>query len=177
MPSTTIERARRSTRKRCYWIAGCIGGLILAIINIAMPDTRRPRFYVPEPTNVSTEPGALVEVRPTTRDLIASNGATKRFQLCQQCFHNGVACNHAGCRQQWSQARPIPLGVLEDTVDRLAQSAERGIVGFDEYFDHVHFTPRGAERAAAALFDALLEAGLLPTPERFDSAAHLSERL
>ncbi|MGI9591835.1 MAG: hypothetical protein ACR2P8_10745 [Myxococcota bacterium] len=67
--------------------------------------------------------------------------------------------------------------ILVDTVDHLARSAEHGIVGFDEYFDHVHLTPRGAERVAAALFDGLLTAGVVPNPDRFDPAAHLSERL
>jgi lysophospholipase L1-like esterase len=66
---------------------------------------------------------------------------------------------------------------LVDTVEWLASRAEQGIVGFDEYFDHVHFTPRGAEVAAAALFAGVREAGVAPAPRGFDAAAYLSERL
>ena len=43
-------------------------GLIVAVVNIAMPDARRPRFHAPEPVNLSGA-GQLVEVSDTTPKL------------------------------------------------------------------------------------------------------------
>jgi len=51
-----------------------------------------------------------------------------------------------------------------DTVASLAAVAPGGIVGFDAFYDYVHFTPRGAVEVAAALFRAL------PTSLRADAA-------
>jgi tetratricopeptide (TPR) repeat protein len=39
-----------------------------------------------------------------------------------------------------------------DTAEALARRAPDGIVGFDEFYDYVHFTPRGAVLAAAEIF-------------------------
>lgn len=67
--------------------------------------------------------------------------------------------------------------VLVDTVARLAAREEDGVPGFGTFFDHVHFTPRGAELAAAALFEGLLDAGALPAPAGGGAGAYLEERL
>jgi tetratricopeptide (TPR) repeat protein len=40
--------------------------------------------------------------------------------------------------------------LLVDTIDRLAAASETGLVGFEQFYDYVHFTPRGAVLAAAA---------------------------
>jgi len=66
---------------------------------------------------------------------------------------------------------------LVDTASQIARSAERDILGFDEFFDHVHFTPRGAEIAAAALFEGVREAGVVTAARDYDAAAYLSKRL
>lgn len=44
---------------------------------------------------------------------------------------------------------------LVDSVAILASEAERGIIGFDEFYDYVHLTPRGALQLAAALLSEL----------------------
>ena len=49
-----------------------------------------------------------------------------------------------------------------DTVARLSAAAEHGIVGFDEYYDYVHFTPRGAVLVAAEVLREAERMGLLP---------------
>ncbi len=51
---------------------------------------------------------------------------------------------------------------LVDTVQVLAASADDGIVGFDEFYDYVHFTPRGALLVAARLFRTIQALGLVP---------------
>jgi lysophospholipase L1-like esterase len=59
---------------------------------------------------------------------------------------------------------------LLDTVALLEASAEHGIVGFDAFYDYVHFTPRGALEVAAALVDELEALGLV------DRSPHYSAR-
>jgi tetratricopeptide (TPR) repeat protein len=51
---------------------------------------------------------------------------------------------------------------LFDSIEWLSQHAEAGIVGFDEFYDYVHFTPRGALRIGAQLFRELQRAGVTP---------------
>lgn len=51
-----------------------------------------------------------------------------------------------------------------DTVEKLASVVPNGIVGFDVFYDYVHFTPRGAILVAAAIFRDL------PTSLRGDAA-------
>jgi tetratricopeptide (TPR) repeat protein len=63
-----------------------------------------------------------------------------------------------------------------DTISVLARDARNGIVGFDEFYDYVHFTPEGALRVAAALFETLTRR-VLPSPASgFDADAYVSER-
>ncbi len=71
-------------------------------------------------------------------------------------------------------ARRVPV---LDVIDRLSEEAAHGIVGFDEFYDYVHFTPRGVALVAADSFVALREAGVLPPAEGFDPEAHLRQRL
>lgn len=64
-----------------------------------------------------------------------------------------------------------------DVVQRLSEQAAGGIIGFDEFYDNVHFTPRGAVSVAAIVFDALLSAGFLPPAPDFDASAFAAERI
>jgi len=64
-----------------------------------------------------------------------------------------------------------------DVVERLSSSAQHGIVGFDEFYDYVHFTPRGVAEVAAESFRALQAAGILPPSPDFDPDAWLRRRL
>ena len=64
-----------------------------------------------------------------------------------------------------------------DSVAVLSSRAPGGIVGFGDFYDYVHFTPRGNVRMAAALFDALEEMGVTEPMPGFDSEAHAQERL
>jgi tetratricopeptide (TPR) repeat protein len=64
-----------------------------------------------------------------------------------------------------------------DTVAFLAQRATNGIVGFDEFYDYVHFTPRGAVLVAEELFDSIRRAGILPIPSSFDAAEYAREEI
>jgi tetratricopeptide (TPR) repeat protein len=53
--------------------------------------------------------------------------------------------------------------ILVDTIVSLvAAASEGGIVGFEFFYDYVHFTPRGAALAAGALVQTLAREGLLP---------------
>lgn len=64
-----------------------------------------------------------------------------------------------------------------DTVASLSRTAEHGIVGFGEFYDYVHFTPRGALLVAADVFLVLREGGLLPADLPFDPDAFVHDRL
>lgn len=66
---------------------------------------------------------------------------------------------------------------LVDVVALLEGEAEHGIIGFGEFYDYVHFTPRGSVLVAGELFRALQRAGLVPAAQGFDPEAHLRERL
>jgi tetratricopeptide (TPR) repeat protein len=65
---------------------------------------------------------------------------------------------------------------LLDVIEVLGASTEHGIVGHDEFYDYVHFTPRAAVIVAAALFDRMLADGILPATS-FDPAAYADDRL
>ncbi|MBI4819125.1 MAG: hypothetical protein HY791_22830 [Deltaproteobacteria bacterium] len=47
-----------------------------------------------------------------------------------------------------------------DLVEALSQSSEHGIVGFDMFYDYVHFTPRGAVVAGMEIFSKVDETSL-----------------
>jgi tetratricopeptide (TPR) repeat protein len=53
-----------------------------------------------------------------------------------------------------------------DAIDRLSSRAEHGIVGFDQFYDYVHFTPEGAVVLAAELYEELQILGILPGSEK-----------
>jgi tetratricopeptide (TPR) repeat protein len=66
--------------------------------------------------------------------------------------------------------------ILVDTVSALsgaAGKAKGGIVGYEFFYDYVHFTPRGAALAAGALVEKLAAEGLLPAScvERAEESA------
>lgn len=63
---------------------------------------------------------------------------------------------------------------LVDTVDVLAGRSEDGIVGFDVFYDYVHFTPAGAMWTAAAIFDELVRGGVVE-PGRIDTDEWVEE--
>jgi lysophospholipase L1-like esterase len=66
---------------------------------------------------------------------------------------------------------------LVDTVEVLSHQAEHGIVGFDEFYDYVHFTPLGNLRVAAALFDEMHRQGWLPDALSFDPQGYVAAEL
>ena len=55
--------------------------------------------------------------------------------------------------------RDVPL---LDTIDLLSRRSPNGIVGFDVFYDYVHFSPRGALAVAGALYAKLADLGLTP---------------
>jgi hypothetical protein len=67
--------------------------------------------------------------------------------------------------------------IAVDTVAALAADAPHAIVGFEHFYDYVHFTPRGAAVAAAALFGALADARVIEPSDDFDLGAARVERL
>jgi lysophospholipase L1-like esterase len=66
---------------------------------------------------------------------------------------------------------------LVDTVDLLASRAAGGIIGFDEFYDYVHFTPRGNAIEAAALFEKLQQMGVTGPAPGFDVWRHAESRI
>jgi len=64
-----------------------------------------------------------------------------------------------------------------DSVSALAADAPHGILGFEHFYDYVHFTPRGAAVAGAAIFRALADAGAIAPEPGFDLAARRAQRL
>lgn len=64
-----------------------------------------------------------------------------------------------------------------DLVESLSQRAEHGIVGFDEFYDYVHFTPRGALLAAHSVYDAILRNEILPDTGVLDLETHTQQEL
>lgn len=70
------------------------------------------------------------------------------------------------------------LAPLLDTIDLLSDQADHGILGDREFYDYVHFTPRGCVLTAAAIFERLgaQKQDLAPS-EDFDLADHVAGRL
>jgi lysophospholipase L1-like esterase len=62
-----------------------------------------------------------------------------------------------------------------DVVGSLAAAHEHGIVGFDDLYDYVHFTPDGTVRVAGAIFREIQRDTRLPSAGSFDSAAYERE--
>ena len=66
---------------------------------------------------------------------------------------------------------------LVDTVELLLSRADGGIIGFDEFYDYVHFTPRGNVIVAAALFEKLQQMGVTGPAPGFDVWRHAQSRI
>jgi lysophospholipase L1-like esterase len=66
---------------------------------------------------------------------------------------------------------------LVDVVELLARRAPDGIVGFDEFYDYVHLTPRGNVLVASGIYEAMRAMDVVPPAPGFDLAAFVSERL
>jgi lysophospholipase L1-like esterase len=65
---------------------------------------------------------------------------------------------------------------LIDTIEVLAVRSEHGIIGFDVFYDYVHFTPPGAMWVAAAIFDELTRGGVVE-PNTFDANDWVQEAI
>jgi tetratricopeptide (TPR) repeat protein len=72
------------------------------------------------------------------------------------------------------QADSVPV---LDVIDELQRSAQHGIVGFDEFYDYVHFTPKGALQVAAALYDELVRLRVIEPELAFDPDAFVATEL
>lgn len=66
---------------------------------------------------------------------------------------------------------------LLDSVDLLARQSRDGIVGFDEFYDYVHFTLRGNVQIAAGLYAAMEAMGVIPPAPGFDLEAAARARI
>jgi tetratricopeptide (TPR) repeat protein len=66
---------------------------------------------------------------------------------------------------------------LVDAVDVLSNQAAYGIVGFDEFYDYVHLTPRGALVVAAALFDEITRERWVTDAGLFDPQAYVAAEI
>jgi tetratricopeptide (TPR) repeat protein len=66
---------------------------------------------------------------------------------------------------------------LVDVIEYLSADALHGIIGFGEFYDYVHFTPRAVVLVAAETFRTLLASGVLPEPGGFDVDAYVRDRL
>lgn len=64
-----------------------------------------------------------------------------------------------------------------DVVDVLARNADHGIVGFEMFYDYVHFTPRGALLVGSAIFEEMTAAGIVAPAPGFDAERYVAERL
>ena len=73
-------------------------------------------------------------------------------------------------------ARRRGVGLL-DVVELLAAEAPDGIAGFEAFYDHVHFTPRGNVLVAAGIYAEMLEMGVVSASARFDLRRFRAERL
>lgn len=67
--------------------------------------------------------------------------------------------------------------IVVDTIELLAETATNEIVGFDEFYDYVHFTPGGAVRVAGFLFDSLRDSGVIAPEAGFDSESYVIQEL
>jgi len=66
---------------------------------------------------------------------------------------------------------------LVDSVEILAAGADHGIIGFEDFYDYVHLTPRGALRLAAALLSELRRLQLHRGDPGFDPKRFAAARL
>ena len=64
-----------------------------------------------------------------------------------------------------------------DMVEALAARNRHNIVGFEQFYDYVHFTPKGAVWAAAAIFEALHTQGILTTKPQYDPENYVFDRV
>jgi tetratricopeptide (TPR) repeat protein len=64
-----------------------------------------------------------------------------------------------------------------DTIAYLERVSVGGIVGFDTFYDYVHFTPKGALQVGTQLFRELQQAGLLPAGEPLIADRYYADRL
>jgi lysophospholipase L1-like esterase len=64
-----------------------------------------------------------------------------------------------------------------DTIPFLVSVSSDGIIGFDLFYDYVHFTPWGALWMGARLFDELEAAGYVPNSEPGLAGRYVEERL
>ena len=67
--------------------------------------------------------------------------------------------------------------ILVDTVAFLSENARHGIVGFDEFYDHGHFTSRGAVLVAGELYRTLAREGVFQPRQGFNADLYVRERL
>ena len=64
-----------------------------------------------------------------------------------------------------------------DVVDLLSRQAENRIIGFDEFYDYVHFTPRGALLTAAGIHETLRKADLVSIHDEFSVADFVLKKI
>jgi len=127
----------------------------------ATPDTRWKRFYE---RAVARE--ALGDFAGAQADYRASMNGDPHLRRAL-----------AALADQVRDVGDAPQIQVFDTIAFLADHAEHGIVGFDEFYDYVHFTPRGTVLVAAALFEAIRGAGVATPDPDFDPQAYVARRL
>jgi tetratricopeptide (TPR) repeat protein len=66
---------------------------------------------------------------------------------------------------------------LLDTIEWLGARAEHGLIGEAEFYDYVHFTPRGCVLVAQGVFGSLVEQGLVQPAPGFDLGAYVAARI
>ncbi len=100
---------------------------------------------------------ALGRGREARDAFVAAKDGDPRLRRCLSAMNDGV------------RALGAELGVtVVDGERALEATAPDGIVGFEDLYDYVHFTPLGAERLAGAIDEALVAAGLVAP---FDDAS------
>ncbi|HRV81477.1 MAG TPA: hypothetical protein P5218_08585, partial [Planctomycetota bacterium] len=83
-------------------------------------------------------------------------------------------------RATFPQARALQNALKEsqavvfDTNQFLLARSERGWIGFDVFYDYVHFTPYGAALVAEGMFDQLRTAGLLEAAQPIEILGYAS---
>ena len=73
-----------------------------------------------------------------------------------------------------AERRRVPF---VDSVEALSARVPGGVVGFGEFYDYVHLTPRGNVLLAVSVFDTLEAMAVIGPFEAFDSRAHGARRL
>lgn len=66
---------------------------------------------------------------------------------------------------------------IVDTVSFLRWHGHNGIIGHEEIYDNVHFTPRGALLVAGEIFRVAQAEGMIPAPIGFDVDSYVKRRL